>query len=76
MRTYFGYLVPLVDYLSQDNDEAVVCVEAIPFHIHLLGLDVPATFNVQQAFLVGLVGHNLLKAGGDSTFLWRASEDE
>lgn len=67
---------PLVGYLSQDDDEAVVCVEAAPGHVHLLGFDVPATFNVQQAFLVGLVGHHLLEAGSDSTFLWKASQDE
>ncbi len=48
--TYFGYLVPLLDHLSQVNDEAVSFVEAIPGHGYLCGSDHTPTFNMQQAF--------------------------
>lgn len=69
--TYFGYLVPLLDHLSQVNDEAVSLVEAIPGQVHLCGSDHTPTFNMQQALDLYFVAHHMLEAWGYSTFLWQ-----
>lgn len=70
-QIYFGYSGPILDHLSQVNDEAVSFVEAVPGHVHLCGSDRPPTFNVQQALDVYVVGHHMLEAWGYSTFLWQ-----
>lgn len=53
--TYCGYPTPILDHLSQVNDEAVSLVEAAPGHVHLCGSDAGTTFKMQQALdLYGL----------------------
>lgn len=69
LQSYLGHLVPILDHLSQVNDEAVSFVEASPGHVHLHGSDVMTTFNVQQALDICVVGHHMVEAGCYSTFL-------
>lgn len=60
--TYFGYPVPILDHLSQVNDEAVSFVEVCPGNVHLCGFDDPTTFNMQQALHIYVIGHHMLEA--------------
>lgn len=70
------YLLPVLDHLSQVNDEAVSFVEAGPGHFHFRGSDVVTAFNVQQSFDIVLVGHHMFEAWGYSTFLWWEKSQE
>lgn len=63
------YLLPVLDHLSQLNDEAVSFVETGPRHRHLFGSDMATALNVQQALDISLVGHHMLEAWGCSTVL-------
>lgn len=67
LSLFYTRFVP--DHLSQVNDEAVAVVEASPGKIHLCGFDHPATFNVQHALHIDVVGDHVVEAGGNAAFL-------
>lgn len=56
------HLTPVLDHLSQLNDEAVSFVEAGPRHWHLFGSDMATALNVQQAREGIIVCHHMLEA--------------